>query len=354
MNRWLKLCAVLGVMLLLISGCGNSKGALKGELRDISLTKELPAVRLKDCHRLREVDEAVYEQQIAACEMYSEAYSLTKTSDYRKKYKDVNKKNVAQYCQNRRQELQLDIATQLNDNIYEMIKTVEDCSNISAYLKRVNYDAVNFYDYYTDYINSPSRDSAAACRMLTAFYEKSNILAFRFMGENKDEIIEKAVDQILTNSHQTEDFNKYISINNELVRALNTVYGGVPSEYADVITKANIRLVRNLLEEDNDLSSDDIEKLMSQLGEPTPEPAVAPTPEPTKEPDREQDTAPDREQEERTDRPATPAPEPRTTNPPAAVLQPRVTARPQTVVQPTPRPTPRPTPAPTPEVYIFE
>lgn len=350
MNRGLKLCAVLGVMLLLISGCGNSKGALKGALRDISLTKELPAVRIADCHHLREMDEAVYEQQIAACEMYSEAYNLTKTSDFKEKYKDVDKKNVAQYCQSRRQELQLDIATQLNDNIYEMIKTVEDCSNISAYLKRVNYDAVNFYDYYTAYINAPSADGTAACRMLMAFYERSNILAFRFMDENKDDIIGKAVDQIITNSHQTEDLNKYISLNNELVRALNTVYGGVPAEYADSITKANIRLVRNLLEEDNDLSSEDIEKLMRQLGEPTPAPTETPTPVPTKEPDREQDAEPDREQEERTARPATPVPTPRVTNPPATPVQPRVTARPQTVVQSTPRPTL----APTPEVYVFE
>ena len=286
MSRGLKLCTVLGVLLLVISGCGNSKGALKGELKDVSLTKELPAVRITDCHYLREIDEAVYEQQIAACEMYNEAYSLTKTSDFKEKYKDVNKKNVAQYCQSRRQELQLDIATQLNDNVYEMIKTVEDCSNISAYLKRVNYDAVNFYDYYTAYINAPSRDNAAACRMLMSFYERNNILAFRFMGENKDDIIEKAVDQIIANSHQTEDLNKYISINNELVRALNTVYGGVPSEYADTVTKANIRLVRRLLEEDNELSSDDIDKLMRQLGEPTPEPTEAPTPKPTEEPER--------------------------------------------------------------------
>lgn len=351
MKRVLNLCAVFGIMLLLISGCGNSKGALKSELRNVSLSKELPAVRITDCHYLREVDEAVYEQQIAACEMYSEAYRLTNTSEFRKKHKDINKKNVAQYCQNRRQEIHLDIATQLNDNVYEMIKSVEDCSNISAYLKRVNYDAVNFYDYYSAYMNSPSNDSAAACRMLMSFYERNNILAFRFMDEHKDDIIEKAVREILSNAHQTEDLNKYIALNNELVRALNIIYGGVPSEYADMISNANIRLVRKLLEEDNELSSEDINKLMRQLGEPTPEPYATPAPKPGPA------AEPEGEPEDRAARPVTPAPmptpvpAPRATNAPAALTQPRVTARPAT---PAPARTPEPIPAATPEVYVFE
>lgn len=333
MIKRLKICALLSVLLLLLCSCGSDKAALRQALDDVSLTAELPAVKVTGCRYLSEADDAVYEQQIAACEMYSEAYELTETQAYSKTYKKgLKKKNVAYYCNLRRQELQLDIATQLNDNVYEMIKSVEDCENISAYLTRVNYDAVNFYDYYTEYMKAEKDDNDPACRILMYFYERNNVLALRFMREHRADFIEKAVNKIVANSHETEELNQHISVNNELVKALNTVYGGVPAEQGEIITMANIELVRRLLEEDNDLDADTIDSLMRQLGEPTPEPTMEPTPEPTEEPTQ----APE-------DPTEAPAALPSTGN---AATPPRATSRPAT-------PAPAPV-VPTPEVYMFE
>lgn len=325
--------------LLLCCGCAD-KSELKSELETVELTMELPPVTNEGSSRLADIDDDVYEQQIAACEMYYEAFDITRPSYYTEKYKDeVKEKRVGYYCNKRRKELQLDIATSLNDNVYVMVKSVEDCENVSAYLKRVNYDAENFYDYYAAYVYSDDPVDAL-CDILVTFYERSNILAFRFMEENREETVEAAAKQIVENSKVTDSFNLYIAKNNDLIKALNTVYGGVSGEYSDVITRANVALARKLLESDNDLSEENINLLMQQLGEPTP------TPEPTEEPT-----------EKPTERPTdTPKPAAET---PGAIQRPDPTKAPAPVTQP---PAPQPTREPevreepdvTPQTYYFD
>jgi hypothetical protein len=319
----IKLFVLCSAILLFICGCSDKSG-LRTELEKINISSELPSVYKTDVRYLEEVDEDVYEQQLAACEMYIEAYELTKTTDFAEKYRGrIDKNRVAYYCNKRRKELQLDIATQLHENIYVMIKSVEDCDNIAAYLKRVNYDAVNFYDYYDEFINSGDQEKALLQILLT-FYEKTNILAFRFLDEYKDAVLISALNRVESNLYASDSLNMYIAENNELIKALNTVYGGVPSEYAEPLTRANLSLARRLLEGDNDLSAETIDSLMKQLGEitPTPEPTPEPTPQPTPSP--------------------TPVPTPIPTVRPTQT--PVRTQIPVTMV----------TPEPTPEIFIFE
>lgn len=321
-----KLLIVCAFLMIFAAGCGD-KTELKAELENIKLTTELPAVRVTDCSRLEEADDEVYRQQLAACEMYIESYEITKTSDFVEKYKDdVKEDRVAYYCNDRRKELQLEISTALYDNIFSIVKSVEDCDNISAYIKRVNYDVVNFYDYYADYLNSNDK-TEALCTILTKFYERTNVLAFRFMEDNREEIIDAALTKIEKNARANDSLNMYIAMNNEIVRALNNVFGGVPEDYAIPISEANIKLARKLLESDNDLTEEDIDTLMRQLGEPTEEPEETPTPEPTPE------------VTEKPEATAVPTPTARPTSAPVR------TAAPVRQPDPTPAP-PRPTPAP--------
>ena len=282
MKSRIMLIVLSGILISALAGCGEKSG-LATELDAIEFEAELPAVGITDCRYLAQADDEVYKQQIAACELYNEAYKLTNGNVFKRKYRDVNATKVFHACYDKRREMNLKIATTLNDNVKAMIYSVEDCDNIPAYLRRVIDDTEDFYDYYDAYVNADG-DIDPACRILTAFYERSNILAFRFMKENKDDMIHSAVQKIVKNSLATEDLNKYISENNDLVKALNIVYGGVSEEYGELITNSEIRLVRRMLEEANKFAADDIDKLMRQLGEPTEEPKLTPSPEPTEEP----------------------------------------------------------------------
>lgn len=343
LKSW-KVCLVCAAVLITLCGCGT-QSELKDDIENITMEVKLPKPDVKDASKLDEIDDAVYEQQLSACDLYTEAYELTDTSDYAEKYKDdVKKEKVAYYCNERRKELQLEIATELEDNIFSMVKNVEDCDNISAYIKRVNYDTEMFYDYYSEYKNA-NDETDALCKILRVFYERTNVLAFRFMSDHEDDFVYAVLKRVEANSRQSDSLNMYLSENNELIKALNTVYGGVSEDYAIPIREANIKLARKLLERDSELTEDDINSLMYQLGEPTPTPEATATPSPTPT------SAP------------SPTPTVKPTEKPTPTATPRPTPKPEPTreaVQQQPAATPAPTPVPEPteleenKTYYFE
>ena len=81
----IKLCLACFASVLLLAGC--SKSDLKADLKNARLSNELPQVTADKARYLSEADDAVYEQQLAACELYYEAYENTNTSDYKEIYK---------------------------------------------------------------------------------------------------------------------------------------------------------------------------------------------------------------------------------------------------------------------------
>ena len=279
----IKLCFVCLVSAMCLVGCGD-KSQIKSDLANVQVKGSLPEPSVTNCRYLYEADEAVYEQQLAACAMYAEAYMLTDPAEYEVVYgESVKSERIASYCYERRKELNLEIATELYDNVSAIMRTVQDCENILAYLERVEYDVINFYDYYCDYNVSEDREQSV-CTILKTFYERSNVLAFAFMAENKNEFIDMAMTRIIKNSQAEDNFNAYILENNELIKALNTVYGGVSSQYASIMTEVNTKLIRRMLEHDNELDESSINALMIQLGEPTPTPEPTATPKPTATP----------------------------------------------------------------------
>ena len=285
MNKWLKTCLICLISVFCLVGCGE-KSDLKRELNAVRLTYTLPEVTVSKCRYLDQADEAVYEQQLAACDLYYEAYFLTRSADYKEKYSGaIKSKRIYQYCNERRKELNSEIEEQLRKNLREIVRTVEDCNNIDAYIDRVISDTVDFYDYYAQYAYAEDREERVenACKILKGFHERTNILAFAFMKENKQDFIDLAMDRIEENSEAVDTFSMYITENNEIVKALNAVYGGVESERAEMINSATIKLVRKMLEDDNELDEKSINNLMYQLGEPTPTPEPTLTPEPTPE-----------------------------------------------------------------------
>lgn len=330
--KYLKVFLVCIISVFCLAGC-NDKSELKDILASVDVTLSLPEVTDRGCMYLSEADDAVYEQQIAACELYYEAYYLTRTSDYVEKYKgQVDPELIAYYCNNRRSELVDEISEDLRENIREIVETVQDCETIDAYIDRVVYDTLNFYDYYADYVYAENDEEFvdSACNILKVFYERTNILAFSFMKENKDDFVSSATYRIVNNSNAHDTYSMYITENNDIIEALNVVYNGVDSNTAEIIHDATIKLIRKMLEDDNELDTKSINALMEQLGEPTPTPEPTPEPTPSELPQQTQ----------------TPTPEPTPVPPTQAPI------RPEPPVQHTQKPVS--TPVPTEEIYIFE
>lgn len=307
----LLLCSLLAALLL--SSCGKYD-EVKRTLNEITIQNTLPIVDENDKYTsVDDIDELVYEQQIEACGMFTDTYNKTSFKQFEDgKYK---KKTLEKLCQAKRQEIDLDIATAFDINIYKLLKNTDDCSNMDAYVIRSFNDVADFYDIYDRYKNGDDPNGTLV-DMILEYSEHSNLLAYKFLDKNDTKVFKAALMRISDNVESDEYYRQKITENNRIVSALNTIYGGVPEEYSEKIDELNTMLAAKLIRSMKDLTPEQRKKYLEELYPSTPSPSPTAT----------------------------------ATVQPTAVPKPTVTAtqRPlATAIPMTPRPTARPTAAPT-------
>ena len=315
----------------MLTGCSDNEDVSK-TLENITVVNTLPEVGEDVGYTsLSQIDDYVYEQQLAACEMYIDACNQTNFRNFTQDYnslenKDLTKeqKKISSMCTTRRREILDEIEVEFCLNIYRLLKSVEDCPNIDAYVKKALNDVLDFYDVYGSYLNGDEQD--ALIDMLVEYYTRTNVLALSFLDENKNAVCKAAVKRISNNADMTEDLRMYVSENNEIIKALNTIYGNIPSTYANKITDDSSYLAKKLIASMETLSNEEKLEMIYQL-DPTPSPTPKATPTPTPSPS------------------PSPSPTPKAT--PTPTRTPTPTKAPQ-------KATPVPTPVPTKEPIVFE
>lgn len=304
MKRKLFVIAVSLVTLLLFAGCSDYS-EIEQQLDDITIENRLPKVKGERYRTMEDAEDAVYDQQIAACEML---FDIGEQTDFRNfEGYDGNRKRIIERCNNKRNEVAADISQRYKSNVYEIMEDVRDCPNVDAYVLKTYSNIETFFDAYNNYMTADNKDIALT-NILVYYYDRTNVLAKSFLTRNRDEVFDASAAVITGNAQADDDFRFYINKNNTIIKALNEIYGGVSAKHADEINEAGSKLARNLLDSLSSLSERERKSLMEELGlnTPSPSPSPTPTPKPT----------------------ASPSPEPTPT--------------------PTPKPTPTPRPAATP------
>lgn len=315
MNKKILLCLVccaLGAFLM--SGCSSNEEVIL-ELSQIRVENVLPnAEERSEYKSLSDIDELVYQQQIAACEMLIDACRQTNYKDYfeeeepqddPKQKMTLKEKKIANLVTQRRHIIYDDIEVAFAVNIYRLLQNVEDCPNMDAYVLKAQKDVSDFYDMYEAYVYGEDPQQALL-NILTEYSVKTNVLAFTFLDKNKIEVCEAAKAKIYENSKQTEDLRVYVSENNDIIKSLNSLYGSVPEIYAQSISEDANFLAKKLVLSMESLSHKEKLDLINQI-DPTPSPTPSPTPTPS----------------------ATPTLAPTVTQTPRATQTPRVTATPR-------------------------
>lgn len=272
-------CALISSLL---SGCADYEG-IKTDLANMTIDNimyEVPEDASYDT--LDEIDDLVYEEQLAACVMYSDAYKKTYYKDLTEENQKENK--TVQYCVKRRKEINEDIEVAFAINIYRLLQDVDDCANADAYVVKTHNDVLDFYDIYDEYLNGDDQ-AQTLVNMALEYYNRSNLLALNFLNENKSEVCRAAYEKIQENAANDKDLRLYVNLNNNIITALNNLYGVIPEQYAEDITDINTKLAKKLLMSLETVSDADKEKLLQQL-EPSPTPTPVPTftPRPTSTP----------------------------------------------------------------------
>ena len=293
MKKKILLCLVCcGLMASMLSGCTNYED-ITNILGQIRIENELPEVLESNYYEsLSDIDELVYEQQIAACEMYIDACRQTNHHDYFEgtensstaKSMTNEERKIANLVTQRRHVIYEDINVALAVNLYRLLQNVEDCPNVDAYVTKAQDDVVNFFDMYDAYVYGDDQEGALL-NILIEYRVRTNVLAFMFLDKNKEAVCEAAARRIASNSEMTEDLRMYVSNNNDIIKSLNEIYGSVPAKYAEQISSDANFLAKKLVLSMESLSNKEKLDLINQIDPtPTPTPTPSPTPKPTLSP----------------------------------------------------------------------
>ena len=304
-----KLLGVLCVfMMLTLAGCANY-GSIESELEQIKIEIKLPKVSEGKFTSLEEANDAIYEQQIAACSLYSESYEKTYYKQFLEDGSKLNADKVASLCNTYRRKLNEEISTEYYKNIYKIVKNCDDCTNKEAFLEKTNNDVQGFYDAYTKYMDSENPDEEL-CDILVNYAERRNVFALSFLDRNRNKVYDASVKIIEQNADAEDDFRFYLNKNNNIITALNEVYDGVPQKYAKLISESTTKLSKNLLNSLESLTDRERDALMEQLNlsTPTPSPKPTATVRPTPSPTPERTPSPQTQAPTRTAVPSTQAP----------------------------------------------
>ena len=99
------------------SGCTNNSN-IKNSLEKVRITSELPTPSEKKYASLEQASDAIYEQQIAACDMYWEAYEKTYYQNFiDEDMKPKDKTRAAHTCNSYRNNILSDLRTDFYKNI---------------------------------------------------------------------------------------------------------------------------------------------------------------------------------------------------------------------------------------------
>ena len=168
-------------------------------------------------------------------------------------------------------ELTEEIRVEFFKNLYRIINDCEDCVNKEAFLEKADDHVMGFYDPYYEYLNGED-ESEVLCEMLVNYAERRNTLALSFLERNERKVYEAATKKIEENADTDENSRYYLNRNNNIISALNKVFGGVPSAYAARITDATTTLSKTLLESYDDLTEYERAVLIEELDLTTPTP----------------------------------------------------------------------------------
>ena len=245
-----------------LTACGKY-GKLQDELDTITAESTFPPVT-EGATTLDDINNAVYEQQLALCTAYAEAYNKTGIDDFMLKYPKLDRDKVLSRLNDTRQDINDDSTDIFIENMALIVKDVTDIPNLSAYIEKRWSEVQVFYTDYNRFVNYGD-DYSVLSDLLLKYANSDNQLASEILKHNSDQFMNAAVLRIEKNAEAKEDFRVKITENNNIINAVNNLYGGVYTDLVKRINTANRNLAVKLLNSLETLSKSEKEKLLDQL-----------------------------------------------------------------------------------------
>lgn len=251
------------VLISILSSCGPYS-KVETELNNAVIENKLPEVS-GGATALSEIKESVYAQQIALCDMMSQAYDATALEDFQLRYSDLSKQKLISLLNDKREEFNNNSKVLFIQNLALLTENVNNIPNKSAYIQKCLDEAAAFLNDYRKFRKESEDRANNACDILRKYSKADNELAKQFLESNRDAFIAYATTVIEENSRVNANIRATINVNNEIIAALNTLYGGAGPEESQRISVASKRLIEKLLHSMETITEDERKQLLEQL-----------------------------------------------------------------------------------------
>ena len=258
------ICVILAVTSL--SSCGKY-AKLYETLDNMTLETVFPEIE-SSVASISDAKEYTLIQQKALSEAMVEAYKITDIETLREKHPDINRDKMMAELSNKRVLLNNDSIIAFRDNINILLEGVDEQDRIS-YIQKCVKEVEDFYLDY-DKITDPDNDNhKVISKIFTTYAFSKNEFAKYIIIENAEKITKAATLTIEENAEEETSLRANITKNNQIIRAINEVFGGVNSDesYKTRINNANRKLLTKTLNSMSGMSQAEKDNILSQFEE---------------------------------------------------------------------------------------
>lgn len=258
-------CTIL--VLATLTSCGEYS-KLYETLDAMAMQTEFPQA-VSDATTLSEAKSAVIEQQKALCEAMTEAYNLTDIESLREEHQNINRNKMMSELSNKRRDLNAESTNLFAENMIIILENI-DKEDKGEYIADYAEEVKEFYKDYDKLTHSdPEDDYETVSKIFVSYAFSDNVFAKSIISENYETVVEATTRTIEANANKEGSFRANITKNNELIRAINEVMGGVGEKesYKDRINKANRKLLEKTLSSMSSMSQAERDAILNQFEE---------------------------------------------------------------------------------------
>lgn len=217
---------------------------------------------------ISDAEEDVVLQQKALCEAMAEAYRLTDIDSLRSKHPEINRNKMMSELSNKRQMLNNESEGVFLENMLVILEDIDE-EDKNAYILECLDEVKSFYIDYDRLVNADKEDYKIVSKIFVTYAFLENDFAKKIIVENSDFITEAATLTIENNAEEDSSFRANIAKNNEIIKAINEVLGGVKGNenYRTRINRANKKLLGKTLDSMSSMSQTERNSILNQFEE---------------------------------------------------------------------------------------
>lgn len=264
----MKIKAIICVILVVISLSSCGKYSKLYETLDSLVLETVFPQASGGAESIADAKDDVVLQQKALCEAMTEAYKLTDIESLRGKHPEINRNKMMAELSNKRQMMNYESEVAFIENMIVILEEVDE-EDKNDYIRECLDEVKSFYRDYDRIVNADEKDYKIVSKIFVTYASSENNFAKQIFVENSDFITEAATLTIENNAEEDSSFRANIAKNNEIIKAINEVLGGVKGNenYRTRINRANKKLLEKTLDSMSSVSQADKNEILAQFEE---------------------------------------------------------------------------------------